>query len=350
MKIFTVAALCAAAMPLAAANAHDVSPLDHAPIGVMGDHRHKTGEVMFSYRFSHSEMKGNQIGTESISPAAIVTTVPNRFFGMPGQPPTLRSAPSYMHMDMHMLGVMYGVSDAITLTAMTSYVSKEMEALVYQGPTGAVPLGRFRARSDGFGDLKAGALVGIIDKVQLIASVSIPTGSTSEHGTMLTPMGTRQQMRQGYGMQLGSGTWDLEPGVNYAETSGPFGWGAQVRGVIRLGDNGKRYALGDKYMATAWAAYRLAPWLSASLRLEGETEGRIEGADAAIMGPSQSANPDYYGGERVHGFVGVNTVATHGPLAGYRLGVEAGLPLYQDLNGPQLARDWSLSLGVQKTF
>src|SRR6056297_729110 len=39
----------------------------HAPIGVMGDHRHKTGEVMLSYRYMFMDMRGNRTGDDSIS-------------------------------------------------------------------------------------------------------------------------------------------------------------------------------------------------------------------------------------------------------------------------------------------
>ena len=35
-------------------------PDSHAPIGVMGDHGHKTGEVMLSYRFMAMDMQGLQ--------------------------------------------------------------------------------------------------------------------------------------------------------------------------------------------------------------------------------------------------------------------------------------------------
>lgn len=87
-------------------SATDLPPLradGHAPIGVMGEHRHKTGEVMLSYRFMHMDMQGNLIGDDNVSPATIATTVPNRFFGAPGQPPTLRIVPTDMRMQMHML-------------------------------------------------------------------------------------------------------------------------------------------------------------------------------------------------------------------------------------------------------
>ena len=87
----------------------------HAPIGVMADHGHKPGDIMLSARFMRMEMEGNRIGEKSVSPATIATTVPNRFFGQPGQPPTLRVVPTEMSMDMYMLGAMYGLSDKITL-------------------------------------------------------------------------------------------------------------------------------------------------------------------------------------------------------------------------------------------
>ena len=47
----------------------DLPPLradGHAPIGVMGEHRHKTGEVMLSYRFMHMDMEGYRSGTNRL--------------------------------------------------------------------------------------------------------------------------------------------------------------------------------------------------------------------------------------------------------------------------------------------
>ena len=47
---------------------------------------------------------------------------------------------------------------------------------------------------------------------------------------------------------------------------------------------------------------------------------------------------------------GVNFVATHGTLAGHRLGIELGAPIYQNMNGPQMTGDWMLTVGWQKAF
>ncbi|MDE1468502.1 transporter [Aurantiacibacter sp. D1-12] len=356
MKAALGAACAFACMPIAAQADDDneagggADALDHAPIGVMGDHRHGEGEWMVSYRLMHMDMGGVQIGTDAVSPDTVVTTVPNRFFGNPGQPPTLRIVPTSMRMDMHMVGVMYGLSDDITLMAMGNYVAKEMDHVTYQGGMGTTELGNFRTAPDGFGDTKVGALIGLVDDVHLNLGVSIPTGSIEETGEALTPMGMTVPVRLPYPMQLGSGTWDLEPGITWRGQSDTWGWGAQARATIRLGENSADYSLGDRFMATAWLAYSLDQSVAISGRIEAETVGAVDGIDAQIAGPVQTANPDFHGGERVSAIAGVNFAVPRGPLSGWRLGVEAGMPLVQDLNGPQMPTDYTLTIGLQKAF
>ena len=106
------------ATPALADEGHELDSLDHAPIGVMADHRHKKGEWMTSYRFMHMDMSGNRDGTDSLSPEEIVTTVANPFANPPMMPSTLRVVPTDMPMQMHMVGGMYCLSDRITLMAM----------------------------------------------------------------------------------------------------------------------------------------------------------------------------------------------------------------------------------------
>ena len=340
-----IALCCASSL-----QAHDVDALDHAPIGVMGDHRHGKGEWMVSYRFMHMDMGGTQVGTDDIDPDTVVTTIPNRFAGMPMQPPTLRIVPTEMRMDMHMAGLMYGLTDRVTIMAMANYVTKEMDHVTYAGGMGTNELGSFRTSPAGFGDTKLAALVGLTEDIHLNAGVSIPTGSITERGEALTPMDMIADVRLPYPMQLGSGTWDLEPGVTWRGQSQTLGWGAQVKGIIRLGENDQGYSLGNQAMATAWLAYSLDQAAALSGRIEAKTIGRIDGQDPQIMGPVQTANPDFSGGDSVTAYAGLNLVATHGPLATWRLGIEAGLPLVQDLNGPQMPQNWSLNIGVQKSF
>lgn len=330
----------------------------HAPIGVMGDHLHKKGEVMLSYRFMRMDMDGNRIGTSSVSPAEIATTVPNRFFGLPMQPPTLRVVPTDMSMDMHMFGAMYAPTDRVTLMAMIPYISKSMNHLTFAGPAGTTVLGGFQTNTQGLGDIKVSALVGIYDRnidgtshrAHLNIGLSLPTGSITETDQILTPMGGRPTVRLPYSMQLGSGTYDLLPGITYSGHRGRMGWGAQARGVIRLDTNDEGYSLGDEYAVTAWASYQPTPAWSFSGRIEGKTLGRIDGQDPLIVGPVQTADPDNYGGETVMLFAGLNYAAQRGALRGYRFALEAGLPIYRDLNGPQLETDWTITAGWQYAF
>jgi len=331
----------------------------HAPIGVMGDHMHKAGEFMLSYRFMHMDMAGNRIGTDEVSPEEIVTTVPNRFFGQPMQPQTLRVVPTEMPMNMHMFGAMYAPTDWITLMGMVNYIDKSMDHITFDGPMGNTRLGTFTTESEGFGDTSLTALIRLFDKprvdgndhVHLNLGLSLPTGSITETDDILTPMGGTPTVRLPYSMQLGSGTFDLLPGITYTGRDGDFSWGAQYRATLRLEDeNDEGYRRGHVHEATAWLAYQWEPWISTSLRVAGSSEGQIEGIDPNIMGPVQTADPDNYGGERVDLFAGVNLVGQNGDLRGHRLAFEVGAPVYQDLNGPQMETDWTLTVGWQKAW
>lgn len=356
MKFQTVrgALLCVAAIFSSPVIADDVSRADtHAPIGVMGDHFHGQGEWMMSYRYMSMAMKGNLVGSRSISADDIVTTVPNRFFGNPGQPPTLRIVPDEMTMNMHMLGLMYAPWERVTLMAMLNYASNDMDHTTYQGGMGTTVLGTFKTKTSGLGDASVSALVQFIDKPNAkfhgIVGVSIPTGDIKNQDDILTPMNMRPRIRVPYPMQLGSGTWDPILGLSYSGFHQAFGWGAQWRSKFRLSDNDENYELGDELKLTGWVSYRFVDAVSASLRLEYLDRGDISGMDPAIMGPVQTADPARQGGSRMDLGVGVN-IAGQGAWHGWRMALEYLTPIEQDLNGPQLETDGVLTLGVQRSW
>lgn len=336
--------------------AHESGPVpdSHAPMGVMGDHTHKAGEWMFSYRFMNMSMKGNKKGSDGISPEEIVTTVDNPFAGQPMQPPTLRVVPLEMTTQMHMFGLMYAPSDKVTLMLMANYIEKEMDHLTFQGAAGTTRLGKFTTDSSGWGDTKIGALIPVYEqgehRVHLNAGLSLPTGSIDEEDDVLTPMNTRPTLRMPYAMQLGSGTYDLEPGVTYNGRDGLLSWGGQYRAVVRLGENDEDYTLGDKHELTGWGAYRVLPWMSTSLRLTARTEDAIDGDDPRIRAPIQTANPGNYGGDFVDVAIGANLVGQSGAIRGQRLGTELLLPVHQDYNGVQMEMDWMFTLAYQYSW
>ena len=325
----------------------------HAPIGVMAEHIHNKGEWMFSYRFMAMPMQGNLSGSSGISPDEIVTTVPNRFFGNPGQPPTLRIVPLEMDMNMHMLGLMYAPSNNITLMAMLNYLEKDMDHVTYQGGAGTTELGNFTTETSGLADASLSALISFLHrddmKVHAILGVSIPTGSVDETDDILTPMGMRPTVRVPYPMQLGSGSWDPIVGLNYSGFGEKFAWGAQWKSTFRLSDNDENYQLGDEHRLTGWLSYSPITNLSTSIRAEYLDRADISGIDPVIAGPVQTADPNRQGGERLDIGVGVNYAAT-GAMHGWRFALEYMMPVEQDLNGPQLETDSVLTFGVQRSW
>ncbi|PVA11142.1 alpha-amylase [Pelagivirga sediminicola] len=326
----------------------------HGPAGVMGNHLARQGKFMMSYRFGAMSMSDNRIGTREVSSDTIATTIPNVFFGAPGQPPILRVVPQEMTMQMHMLGLMYGATDRLSLMAMLPYVEKSMTSLTYAGPSGTATLGTSKMRAGGLGDIRIGATYGLkptgASRVLLSMSLSLPTGSITESGTMLSPMGTPMTMRMAYPMQLGSGTYDLMPALAYRSGAGRVNWGGQLRGIIRLGSNDEGYSLGDEIALSAWASYKPGAAVSWWGRIEAARLGRIDGRDPQIRGAMQGANPAFHGGDTVTLTAGVDYTMQTGPLKGHKLGADIGVPIYQDLNGPRLGTDWVLGVGWRRMF
>ena len=324
-------------------------PDDHAPIGVMRDHVHAVGEWMLSYRYMYMDMGGNRIGTRRVS-VEQTRMQPNRFM----MPPMLRVVPTRMRMEMHMFGAMYAVSDRLTLMAMGNWQRRDMDHRVFLLDDTE---GSFKVRTSGFGDARFSLMYGIHTspgaRIQANMGVRLPTGSITKRHRVLTPRNTTPVLRVPYAMQLGTGTFDLLPGLTYSGRSGRAGWGMQYDAELRMGTNDEGYAFGDKHGLTAWGSYRALPWLSVSLRLKGSHQGRIQGEDMVIEmagPPIQTADPDNYGGRRLDLVAGVNLAGGQAKLHGHRVAVEAGWPFYQDLNGPQMETDFTITAGWQYSW
>jgi hypothetical protein len=305
-------------------------PDDHAPIGVMGEHMHPAGGAMLSYRYMRMRMDGNRDGTSRRSTADVLAD------------PRFLVTPTYMDMEMHMFGAMWAPADAVTLTAMVPFVRKDMRHKTMMGR-------RFTTRTKGLGDVKASALVRLFDDemhhLHLNAGISFPTGSISEKDD--TPAG---RQRLPYPMQLGTGTYDLIPGLTYTGRIDDWSWGGQALLTYRLGENRKDYKWGHEWETTGWVQRRWLPWLSTSLRLDYREWNDIRGRDDDLALIVPTAFPDLRGGERLDLLVGANFVVTGGPLRGHRFALELGTDLYQDLDGPQLESDWQLVAGWQLAF
>jgi len=319
----------------------------HAPIGVMGDHMHKKGEYMFSYRFTHGQMNGSRIGTKQIGTSAIGAGN----YAIDGA--RSRVVPTKMSMQMHMFGAMYAPTDWLTLMAMGSYVEKSMDHTTYNKMGGGTS--RFNTKSEGIGDTKVGAMFKLFETnafninhhAHINFNVNIPTGALSERSLVNPPMGAQKNIRMPYPMQLGSGTFDALPGVTYTGNYKKMAWGSQYMAEIRMERNQAGYSHGDKHMLTAWSSYEWARYFSTSARVIYTTQERIKGRDPAITAMVQTANPRNHGGRQLGVAFGFNLAGQKGILKGHRLSTEVIIPLYRNLHGPQLETDWRIVAGWQ---
>ncbi len=304
-----------------------------SPVGIMGDHVHAAGEWMASYKYSHMSMSGNRSGTGGVSDAQVLAD--------------FMVAPQQMDMEMHMVSLMYGLTDELTVMGMVPYTSLEMDHVTRMGQ-------RFTTNSDGIGDVSlSGAYQfaqwqdqrDISHSFLANAGLYFPTGSIDERDD--TPAMANAKLP--YPMQLGSGTYDPLIGITYTGEYDIWGWGAQANHTFRIGRNDEGYSLGDVTKTNLWASVGVAPGWSLSTRLEGRHWGDIDGRDSDLnpmMVPT--ARTDLRGGTRMDALIG----ASYSPqgLSGNRFALEIGTPVYQDLDGPQLETDLRLTVGWQITF
>jgi hypothetical protein len=198
-------------------------------------------------------------------------------------------------------------------------------------------------------------VLGRFSRQQIHASlgVRLPTGSIEKSD--ITPASAPNESRLPYPMQLGSGTVDLTPGVTYLAQSDDWSGGGQLMATLRTGENDAGYRLGHRFMATGWVARRLGNRWSVSARLISEAWGNIQGADASFAGAVASRMvPTVFtslrGGSRLDVAGGVNVYLKPTRPGQVRLAFEVGVPLYQELDGPQLETDLWLTSGVQFLF
>ena len=275
------------------------------------------------------------------------------------------------------LQFMYAATDWLTLVAAPQLVDRHLDVrpleaepidegdVFHPGGGGGQP--NYRHSSGGLGDLGLYALVRLWDsggqRLHAGLGLGAPTGDS----------GVRQNASQdfvAYDLQHGGGVWTFRPSLTYQGRAARWSWGAQASGVVKLQSrNAQGYALGDSYQVSVWGGYRVADWLTASVRGQRSVQGAASGAFApqttptligyryvgnqavgvysydlqphVVTGPMDL--PGSLGGRYWDLGVGLSAVVPRGPLAGNRVGIEWLQPLHDDVRGYQLKRTGTLS-------
>ena len=259
-----------------------------------------------------------------------------------------------MDMQMYNLALGYSFTDKFFAGVMAMYQDNQMDMRFNNMMKTMTGKSGFTMESSGLADTM------LMGKYQLFADdpkfptrqsslffgLSLPTGSIDEKNTN-HPLAMRKTEQLPYGMQLGSGTFDPSIGLLYQASQSPYWWG--INGVFkaRLYDNDRNYRLGNQFNLDVYGMYQFRHNLLAQLQINGEYKGTIKGEmDESVTGASGHAiknngnspfmtplwDTKNYGGTQVLLTAGIQWQ----PASLHILDLNVGVPVYQDLNGPQL--------------
>ncbi len=311
-------------------------PDAQGPASVSEDRTLPAGEVQVAVKYSHRQLSGQGDGTDSLALGWVLGLYD--------------VAPSRMLTQGLSVDLLVGVSPQLTVVASAAFSRKTLDNLTRldDQPGGVFP---FQTKVSGLQDVRVSALYNVHDRgpirVHVHGGVSVPVGAIDR--VAVTPVSDDAPAQLPYVLQLGSGTFDLLPGLTLSIQNEKASLGVQAKGTIRLGKNDRGWTLGDVVEASAWAGYHQSRWVSASLGAAFCTWGNVRGYDRALdPDESPTHNPLAQGGRRVLLPMGINIVMPPGRLEGHRFSVDFLPPVHQDLDGPQLRHRWSLTLGWQR--
>lgn len=299
------------------------------PLGVRFGESLEGRRFRIAYTFEQERLAGLRTGTDSLSPADL------RGLGY-------REAPRRLESTLHRLTLSWAPHPRTTLVLEVPYVAHEYTRSTLVPAT--ADLQQRQSEGQGLGDIGFAVVIPFIRKgaesSQVHVGFDVPTGSIRrrDEGRPLP-----------YAVQPGNGSVDLEWGWTYKGELPAFAWGGQVVGRHPVGRNGRDWRQGSRFSGRIWGVVRIVAGLSASLRAEWEKQNETEGFDRALQPQSSPAeNAALQDGTTLALAPGMSLDIPG--LAGQRLALEVGIPVYQDLDGPQLERDWTVRAGWQWTY
>lgn len=303
---------------------------NYNPLSLMGAQHRTKGSWSASYRFMHSKHSGLLSQKEEVTEARALLFHP--------------VVPRELTVNTHMFDVAYGASDAITINAQIPYLSKKM--VITDGASVGTE------STSGIGDINLGATYYLpleeAGDLHLNLNLVLPTGSLDQKVTIAGVMEDHY-----YDMQMGSGTWGINPRVTWSKGLGDK-WriGAQTGYLMRLGENSLNYSLGNEWDSSLFTSFEVSDGFALNGRLRYLDIGSIKGFNPNVS-HLNDMNYDVRnsGGHNLDLSLGATLVGKAGSgLEGHRLGIEFALPLSQSRNRVQLKKDFDLNLGWQFKF
>ncbi len=324
------------------------------PMNIPGGGVPETKEFRVKISPMTMSMDGLRDGTDSIDT--------NSLLGMPvmmGSPTgKFMAVPTTMEMTMLNITAGYSFSDDLFGAVMLMHKDNRMEMQFNSMMQTTTEQNGFTMESSGMADtmlmgkyrLFANDPLIPTRQTSLMFGLSLPTGSIDERNTT-HPLAMRQGELLPYAMQLGSGTYDPTIGLLYQASASPYWWGVNGTFTARLHDNSRNYRLGNEARLDLYAMYQFRYNLLAQIQLNGSYRGKIRGeADEALSTDMATSSGRVIQGDPSspyltpawdnHNYGGRTLLATVGlqwqPAPLHIIDVNVGVPVYQNLNGPQM--------------
>ena len=306
-------------------------PAPPPPLGIRFAEPLEDQRFRVSYSFERIERRGMLIGNDHVSPSFVLD--PKNSFNQYDR------TPDSLKVTVHTVQLAYAPHPRATLVVEVPFLLKELETRDQFGV-------HTQEQTKGIGDVGFALVVPFIRKGKERSAVhigfNIPTGSIRRGG---------DDTRLPFDSQLGNGTFDFEWGWTYRGEMDWLSWGGQAVGWHPIRRNDLRYREGSRFELSAWGGVRLLGGSSASLRFGWQKQNNTRVPQGDFVPPSindPSDNPKARGGIRLILSPGLSLELPQ--LGNQRIAVEVGIPVYQDLDGPQLKQDWSIKAGWQWGF
>lgn len=299
------------------------------PQGLQGHYEMSRGELALSYQYDREYYRDYRFAFLG----SILEPVPAEDF-LEFYP----TVPERMTQQVHVVGAAFVPLDGLVLTAALPVHRSSMEVITADGDS-------YSQSSSGIGDLSIHGSYRVLawsrQRFDVEFAAGVPTGSLDPADTTIDALP--------YPMRVASGTWSWSPGFTYQGQVDGASWGFQLFWTIPAGANARNYRLGSGHYASTWLAGKWGDWVSSSVRLAYRSWGPVVGSDPALD-PENSPleRPELMGGRYIDGWIGTNLSIPSGPLAGQRLSLEVGYPLYIEAN--TLRSRWYLTAGWQYAF
>jgi hypothetical protein len=167
---------------------------------------------------------------------------------------------------------------------------------------------------------------------------NLPTGN-KEHELNGQPLG--------YDMQLTGGTYDLILAGDFVKEDEGYRWGSHAEIILPLDYNDEGYRLGHEYLMQPWLAKPLSQSFEITTHLTLWYKDNIHGEHEDLSRDfSTETDPKLTGGSRIVYHLGFNLNLGDS----FQIKASGGVPLYENLNGPQKSLDLEAELELAARF